>query len=213
MQQPTNAPLAVLVMLAGALVTGCGLKRVAPPPPPAPTLIALLPDPEDGTTGRARVSNEFGSVDLAAERDAVTATADRRPGPVSTMTQADVERLFGEALAALPPAPRGFTLYFKFESDELTDESRALVPEVLKAVKVLAVPEVVVVGHTDTMGARRPNVELGLKRATTVRNLLVQAGLDPSMIEVTSHGEGNLLVRTPNNTPEPRNRRVEIAVR
>ena len=30
---------------------------------------------------------------------------------------------------------------------------------------------------------------------------------------VTSHGEGNLLVKTPDNTPEPANRRVEITVR
>lgn len=213
MQQSTKAQLAFLVTLAGVLVTGCGPRRISPPTPPAPTLIVLLADSGDGTTGRARVSNEYGSANLTAERDAITATADRRPGPVSTMTEADVERLFGEALAALPPAPRGFTLYFKFESDELTDESRALVPEVLKSVKGLAVPEVVVVGHTDTLGTRRANVELGLKRATTVRNFLMQAGLDASMIEVTSHGEGNLLVRTPNNTPEPRNRRVEITVR
>ena len=43
-------------------------------------------------------------------------------------------------------------LQFKFESDTLTDASAALVPEILAAVKTLAVPEVVVVGHTDTMG-------------------------------------------------------------
>jgi hypothetical protein len=30
---------------------------------------------------------------------------------------------------------------------------------------------------------------------------------------VTSHGEGDLLVKTRDNTPEPRNRRVEITVR
>jgi outer membrane protein OmpA-like peptidoglycan-associated protein len=46
-----------------------------------------------------------------------------------------------------------------------------------------------------------------------VRNLLVEAGLAASAIEVTSHGEADLLVQTANDTPEPRNRRVEIAVR
>jgi outer membrane protein OmpA-like peptidoglycan-associated protein len=52
-----------------------------------------------------------------------------------------------------------------------------------------------------------------LKRATSVRNLLTEAGLDASTIDVTSLGEADLLVKTPDETPEPRNRRVEIAVR
>jgi outer membrane protein OmpA-like peptidoglycan-associated protein len=63
------------------------------------------------------------------------------------------------------------------------------------------------------MGTPQANIELGLKRASMVRNLLVEAGLTPSAIEVTSHGEAELLVKTPNDTAEPRNRRVEIAVR
>jgi outer membrane protein OmpA-like peptidoglycan-associated protein len=124
-----------------------------------------------------------------------------------------VDRFFGDALAALPRAPGHVTLYFRFESNQLTDESRALVPQILRAVKDRSDPEVAIVGHTDTMGTPAANVELGLKRATMVRALLVHAGLDPKVIEVTSHGEGNLLIRTPDDTPEPRNRRVEISVR
>ena len=159
---------------------GCGPKRVVLTPAPKlqTTLIALLPDPESGITGRARVSNEFGA-----------------------------------ALAALPPEPKHFTLHFKFESDTLTDESTQEVPEILRAVKRLAVPEVVVVGHTDTLGDAKANAALGLKRATSVRNVLVAAGIPPSMIEVASHGEADLLVKTRNDTAQPRNRRVEISVR
>ena len=74
-------------------------------------------------------------------------------------------------------------------------------------------PEVVIVGHTDTMGDRKSNLALGLKRATAVRSILLGAGLPESLVELTSHGEGDLLVRTRDNTAEPRNRRVEITVR
>jgi outer membrane protein OmpA-like peptidoglycan-associated protein len=63
------------------------------------------------------------------------------------------------------------------------------------------------------MGDRRSNVALGLKRAQAVRAILVKAGLPPSLVDVTSHGEGDLLIKTRDNTPEPRNRRVEITVR
>ncbi len=207
-------PSALVVTIAMVLAAGCGPKRIAQPPrPPPPTLIVLLPDPESGTTGRARVSNEFGSADLAAPRAATRVTANGPPGSASTMSAADVDRLFGDALAALPPAPRHFTLQFRFESDALTAASTALVPEILRTVKRLSVPEVVVVGHTDTMGDPRANIALGLKRAISVRDILVEAGLAPSTIEVSSHGEADLLVKTPNNTPGPRNRRVEITVR
>jgi outer membrane protein OmpA-like peptidoglycan-associated protein len=132
---------------------------------------------------------------------------------VATLSQSDVDRLFGEALAALPSPAGHFTLFFRFESDELTDESRALVQEILNAVKGRTAPEVAIVGHTDTMGAPAKNVELGLKRAMMVRALLIEAGLDASTIEVTSHGEGDLLVHTADDMPEPRNRRVEISVK
>lgn len=206
-------PVAIVAPLAAALAMACGPKRISEPTSPGQTLIALVPDADTGTTGKARVSNRFGSVDLLAERDATLATMNRRPTQTATLTEADVKRLFGDAGSALPPLPRRFTLFFLFESDQLTDESRALVPDILSTVKALPVPELVVVGHTDTMGTPSANVELGYARATTVLNLLVEAGLDASNIAVASHGEVDLLVPTPDETPEPRNRRVEIAVR
>ena len=205
-----------LGLLGLVLAAGCGAKRVEPATPgslPAPALIALLPDPETRVTGRARVANEFGASDLSSARASVKATGSAAPGPVATLSDDEVARFFGEAIAALPPAPRHFTLQFEFESDTLTAQSTALVPAILAAVNALPVPEVMIVGHTDTMGDRKSNVALGLKRATSVRNILVQAGLSSATVDVTSHGEGELLVKTRDNTAEPRNRRVEITVR
>jgi peptidoglycan-associated lipoprotein len=209
----------LLLALAALLVTAaCGSKRVAParpapPAPPPPTLVVLLPDPETRVTGRAIVSNEFGSTDLAAPRASSLATATAAPGAVVTMSEDEVNRVFGAALAGLPPAPRHFRLQFKFESDALTDASVAMIPDILAAVRAIPVPEVAVVGHTDTMGEAKANLALGLKRARTVRNILVQAGLAASTVELSSHGEADLIVKTRDKTPEPRNRRVEITVR
>jgi outer membrane protein OmpA-like peptidoglycan-associated protein len=129
------------------------------------------------------------------------------------MKESEVKRLFGNVLSALPVAPQRYTLYFRFESDELTPASRAVLRDIVGAVRQRPVPDVVVIGHTDTMGTPARNFQLGLKRASTVRDLLVKAGLEVSSIDVTSHGETDLLIRTPDATAEPRNRRVEIAVR
>jgi outer membrane protein OmpA-like peptidoglycan-associated protein len=205
----------LLTLAALVMIAGCGAKRVAPAPPaaPNPTLVILLPDPETRVTGRAVVSNEFGSTDLNAPRAGSLATATAAPGASRTVSDDEITRVFGAALAALPPAPQHFILQFKFESDALTEASVALIPAIQSAVRAIVVPEVAVVGHTDTMGEAKANLALGLKRAMTVRNILVQAGLPASTVVVSSHGEADPIVKTRDQTPEPRNRRVEITVR
>ena len=208
----TRSICAWLLIVAAAFAAACGPKRIALPVRPGQSLTVLLPDSDTRSAGDARVSNPFGAVELAEERDAALATANSRPVR-GTLSEADVKNIFGDALSALPPPPRQFTLFFRFESDELTDQSKALIPQILAAVKEHAVQDVVVIGHTDTMGTQQANYGLGLKRAMTVRNLLVDAGLNGSTMDVTSVGELDLLVKTPDETPEPRNRRVDIAVR
>ena len=203
---------ACLAIVAVSIATACGPKHISSPVRPGQDLIVLLPDSDTNTTGAAGVSNPLGSVDLAAPRDAARVTTNSAP-VLTKLSAEEVERIFGDALSALPPAPRRFTLFFRFESDELTDQSQALIPQILAAVKEHAVQDVVVIGHTDTMGTQQANYGLGLKRAMMVRNLLVAAGLNGSTIEATSVGELDPIVKTPDETPEPRNRRVDIAVR
>ena len=202
-----------IVMSIAGLVWSCAPLHIRIPGRPRGNLIVLLPDPVSGTVGRATVSNPSGTVDLAAARDSTIASANRPPTPATVMSEAEVQRVFRDALSALPPPPQYFTLYFRFDSEELTEESRAAVPDILRAVRNRPVPDVVAVGHTDTTGAPATNFELGLRRANTVRDLLVESGLDAASVEVISHGESDLLVPTADEIAEPRNRRVEIAVR
>jgi outer membrane protein OmpA-like peptidoglycan-associated protein len=129
------------------------------------------------------------------------------------MDEASIARIFGATIGDLPRSLERFNLYFQLESDELTEESRALLPQVVRAVGDRAAPDVTVIGHTDTTGTAPANYELGLKRATAVRALLVAAGLDQSVVEMASHGEADPLIPTPDDTAEPRNRRVEITVK
>jgi outer membrane protein OmpA-like peptidoglycan-associated protein len=208
-------PLVALIVAACAAgsLSACGRASVHTPARPHDTTVALLPDPDDGIVGKAVVSNGSATVELAGARASTRVQDDRAPGAVAQLSEAETQAIFGDVLAALPPRSHHFTLYFEFESDELTADSRALVPAVLRAVMDFPFPEVVVIGHTDTTGTPASNVELGLKRATMVRKLLLEAGLDGSLVEVTSHGEADLLVPTADDTFEPRNRRVEISVR
>ena len=205
-------PVLIATLAAGA-VSGCGPKRIRTPARSGQDLVVLLPDPGDGTVGRAVVSNASGGANLAAARESVSVSPNKPPGPVTVMTEAEVTRIFGDALSSLPAAPQHFTLFFRFESDELTDQSRTLLGQILGAVKGRPFPDVVVIGHTDTTGTRASNIELGLKRADAIRSSLIDAGIDASLIEVTSNGEADLLVKTADGVLEPRNRRVDITVR
>ena len=201
-----------LAVLAASLHTACGVMRSRTPQPKGQTTIVLLPEP-DGTAGRAVVSNPSGTVELGTSRETTSVVRGMAPQAVTEMSEQDVQRLFGAALAAQPPAPAHFTLFFRFDSDELTEDSRQLVSAVVRSLKDYPAPQVTVVGHTDTAGAAAANVKLGLQRATVVRTTLIEAGLDGADIDVTSHGESTLLVLTADDVDEPKNRRVDVTVR
>ena len=202
----------LIVLIVTTLACACAQRRI-PPASSGQATIVLLPDPDTGALGSASVTNNGGTVALSAAREATTASPIRPPAPARVMTDSEVQTIFGGALSAQPPPPLHFVVYFRFESDDLADESRQSIPDVLRQIAARSFPDVTVVGHTDTTGDRAANFQLGLGRAMRVRSLLVAAGLDDSLIEVTSHGETDLLVPTPDDTSEPRNRRVEIAVR
>ena len=66
---------------------------------------------------------------------------------------------------------------------------------------------------TASLGDADKNELLAQQRAEQVSLLLTSGNIRIENIEITSHGKRNQLVHTPDNTDEPRNRRVEITVR
>ena len=204
------APAIALTLAAAA----CGHRPRTAPDAAGPVVVALLPDPETGAVGRARVSNAAGAVDLSDARASTVVLGKKTaPAAVVALGESDANRLFGSVLANLPPAPQHFIVNFQFDSDEPTVESRAMLPQILSVVKGRPFPEVLVIGHTDTIGTRASNIGLGMRRAELIRKLLIEAGLTASLIEIASHGEADLLIQTADEVAEPRNRRVEITVR
>ena len=203
----------LVVLIAVGFVSACGSLRIRGPERPGQTLTVLLPDADSESSGRANVSNPAGATDLDSPNDATIVNANQAPAPAMHLSDDDVRRIFGDVLSALPPAPQRFTLYFRFESDELTEDSRSMFSDILQAIKDHPVPELLIVGHTDTTGASAANFDLGRKRAEMVRVALIDAGIDAAAMRVTSHGESDLLVPTADDIFEPRNRRVDISVR
>ena len=89
-------------------------------------------------------------------------------------------------------APTSFTLYFVEGSDEFTDASKQILADVLAEIAKHPVPDIVVVGHTDTVGSDAINDALALRRAETVRGVLIAQGLSPASIVAIGRGKREL---------------------
>ncbi|MGW8271453.1 MAG: OmpA family protein [Burkholderiales bacterium] len=130
-----------------------------------------------------------------------------------TSSPAEVKKEFGVALGALPARPVSFNLYFVSGTDELTPASKLELDKAMAELKRRSVPDIVLIGHTDTVGSLESNDRLSLSRAERVRKALMQQGLKAQRIETAGRGEREPLVRTADGVSEPRNRRVEVNVR
>jgi OOP family OmpA-OmpF porin len=105
------------------------------------------------------------------------------------------------------------TVNFATGSAELTQDAiqtldalgQALSSETLSAFRFR------VEGHTDTVGSRGYNHALSAKRAETVVNYIAaKYGIAAGRLQPVGMGFDNPVVATPDQTPEPRNRRVQV---
>lgn len=104
-------------------------------------------------------------------------------------------------------------ILFDYNSSALRPESRATLRDL--ATNFSRYPEnyIDIEGHTDATGSDDYNLTLSEKRADSVRDYLVDQGVDASRI--TARGFGESQAKETNDTPEGRqlNRRVEIHIR
>jgi outer membrane protein OmpA-like peptidoglycan-associated protein len=198
------ASRAALAALALLLLVGCAK-------PMRDDLYVLMPD-QEGKTGALSV--ESGGQQAVLDRPYASARV-TEPGRVAAgaVTEQEARQAFGAALEAQPVRPASFILYFLEGRDELTPDSRQLLGRILDEIPRRPAPEIVVIGHTDRVGAVPYNDALSLRRAERVRDELVKVGIAADRIRVAGRGEREPLVPTADEVAEARNRRVEINVR
>lgn len=84
--------------------------------------------------------------------------------------------------------------------------------EVAEALKAQKDRDIVVEGHTDNQGTVQTNLELGQKRAESVRSYIVSRGVDASRVTATGIGQARPLVDNSSAENRANNRRVEIII-
>lgn len=174
--------------------------------------VVLLPD-ADGNVGQVIVSGSQGRQVLTQSGQVAALDG----GAVNiALSREQIATAFDDARAAQPPAPEHFLLYFLTGGTRLTMESEMKFADILtrwKARPESAVSEVVVIGHTDTVGSDESNTALAMQRARSIAERLRDAGIRVGALTLESHGEKNPLVPTRDGIAEPRNRRVQVTIR
>jgi len=193
-----------LLLLFCLALTSCAAKG---------TTVVLIEDPE-GTVGQVTVSNRAGTQTLDAARQSTTAAApSTAPSAVRVADQAEIDTVYGRALKALPEPVETFILYFRTGTSDLTPESRPVPARILASIARRGSTDVRVYGHSDRVGTSETNERLSMERAEAMSAILVDMGVSKDIIRTSYHGEGNPIVPTEDEVPEPRNRRVEVLVR
>jgi outer membrane protein OmpA-like peptidoglycan-associated protein len=143
---------------------------------------------------------------LEARREAAAAQQRADDAMAALQEFADVRQEAGATIITLSGE-----VLFNYDQADLRPQARqrlGMVSSVLRGQ-----PEdyrIVVEGHTDSRGSDEYNMELSQERAETVRQFLVEQGVDEQRISAVGRGEQEPIAE--NDSPENRavNRRVEI---
>lgn len=191
----SRAHLIVLGLFAVALTAACGGQQE--PEPPAP---------------------ETASVDTAAERarqDSIAAEEERR-------RQEEAERIRrqqeADSLAALARsaeemrAALATMVHFDYDRAEIRSDDAAILDAKVALLQANPNVRIRVHGHCDERGSDEYNLALGNRRAASVKQYLVNHGIDASRIDTQSWGEERPIAQGASEDAWSQNRRAEFEI-
>ncbi len=188
---------------AMAVLSGCASEPAS--------LVTLLPQ-ADGRPSAVTITTPRGAqaLDQPYQVAKVARGGDIEP---ATTTAHEVREAYPQLIALQIPPPERFVLEFLSSTSDLTAESLAQVDGLIAKARARSGGEITVTGHTDRQGSVEANDALSLQRAQAVRELLIQRGFAPELLQAVGRGEREPLVPTEDEVAEPRNRRAELVVR
>ena len=194
-----------LTMLAGTALLLAGSAHAQSPS--ADSIIKSL-QPRGPLTGTTRgIRPQSGG--LAAPAAEPAAPAPHTAG--SAMAKPPGVRPATPVATAAPSV--NLTVQFATNSAELTPAATRTLDELGRALAspALGAFHFRIEGHTDTVGSPDANKSLSDRRAAKVVDYLAtKFGVDRARLESVGMGQDGLMVQTPPNTAEPRNRRVQV---
>lgn len=104
-------------------------------------------------------------------------------------------------------------LLFNSGGANLQPQSQRRLEPLVQYLQGNAQREIIIEGHTDSLGNPEINKRLSLQRADTVMKHLVSRGIEPSRIETRGFGEEVPVATNTTNAGRSLNRRVEVVIK
>lgn len=152
------------------------------------------------------------SVDITAEGEgdgSATPIEESTDGAMATPIAED-DLTAAEMLEQSDTALANRTIYFEFDSANLTDESLNILEVHGNFIADNGNVHVRLEGHADERGSREYNIGLGDRRAQSVRRVLLVQGASSDQIETVSYGEEQPVASGHDEDAWAKNRRVEL---
>ncbi len=179
-------------------------------PPKVTDRVILTPSP-NGSVGRVTVTNASGTQEISKAYEGLQ-VMDTGKVTAQLNSATSVNTQFAALINARPKPASNYVLYFETGTVYLTPSSQQVLKEALNDVQTRPVPEILVVGHSDTKGSPVDIQALSLQRARSVGDRLTLE-TKAHAIEVVGRGAMDPRVPTGPNVDEPQNRRVELSIR
>ena len=174
------------------------------------TKVTLLPD-MTGHVGNVIVKND-GGLPVTLVKSGQTIGDSILGGHESELSPEEA-RQEKPALFAAEPAPlTSQTVWFNNDSVKPQSSRSQIINRVKNDCLQREPCQITIIGHTDSMGSNRYNMDLSLRRALVVKRILLRGGFQKEAIDVRYHGPFDPLIKTSAGKPQPKNRRVEIMV-
>jgi OOP family OmpA-OmpF porin len=104
-----------------------------------------------------------------------------------------------------------YGITFDVNSDKIKSESFATIKEIAQVLKDNPTVKIKVVGHTDSDGDDKSNLDLSQRRALSVKNSLVNDfSIDETRIQTDGKGETEPIAKNDSGINKAKNRRVEF---
>ncbi|MCX8072889.1 MAG: OmpA family protein [Candidatus Binatia bacterium] len=114
-----------------------------------------------------------------------------------------------------PPAKKKIVLRgvnFDFDKATIRPDAARILDEAVATLKAEPDVDVLIVGHTDSVGSEAYNLRLSQRRAQAVRDYLVKHGIAPARLRVKGMGEAQPVASNETAEGRAQNRRVELLV-
>ena len=190
----------------------------------APLLLGSLPAFAQGNPSASQIINSLRpsgnlvtggtrGIRLAAPPSDAAAAPAPAPSPTQQPRVASSKPVAVPAVAPASGPAVNLTVNFATGSADLTPDAVRTLDELGSALssKELAGYHFRIEGHTDTVGSAEYNRALSERRAEAVVDYIAKKfGVAPTRLQAVGMGEQGLMVPTPPQTAEPRNRRVQV---